>query len=230
MPSLNKPQRIILSLIVPILSIPIAGELILLFYKPTRYIGRMIRTDGSIITNGVGVTREWNDVLLDYPPAIISFVIFVLMLELYLWRTIQPGEDKSFFSQLIDWSKRITIKKVGLLFFHIIASVSIPLMLFSNHAFQARYDVEQTSLFIFCCYWVLVVIIRAVRRAGSNLPPSTSDNTELNDSPDENIQTNSLRPNVFSLIDEPEHKRFGGDIEKIENMKVTRREDKKSNK
>ncbi|NQT61654.1 MAG: hypothetical protein HQ556_01740 [Candidatus Marinimicrobia bacterium] len=222
MPNLNKPQRLILSLLVPIISLPLAGELILLFYKPTLYGGRMTR-------NGEVVTPEWYDVLLDYPAGIITFVIFVLMLELYLWRTIQPRKKKSFSRLKTHWSKLATIKGIGLLSIHIIASVSIPIALFSINVFQASYvyDVEKTAILIFCCYWGLLVVIWALRWASSISLPSTSDDTELDDSSNDNNLTNVIRPNVLSLIDESEDKRFGVEIEKIENIKITRRVDEK---
>jgi len=214
---LNKIQRLAVSIFIPILSVPIYGELILWIYKP-EYLayGRHVIPEPIL---------PWDYALFDYPAAIITFMIFILVFELYLWRTIQPREDISFSRLKNQWSKLATIKRIGLLCIHIIVSVSIPLMLFSISAFQIRYDMEKTSILIFCCYWVLVVANRTLRWASSKSSPSTSDNTELKDNLNDNIQSNIILPNLSSLIDESEDKGFGEEIEKIENIKVTRRED-----
>lgn len=161
------------------------------------------------------------------PGEIILTAILILFIELYIWRTVQPQEEGLTRELKIHWPKPSTIKKLGLLWFHILASITIPLALNANHVFIA-YDEESAAVLIFFLYWgVFVVIPWGFRRNRTkfNMEPlqEAKGKDTSADIQGESRQPDDSRPNILSLIDKPKYKRFGKELKKIKNVKITTR-------
>ena len=187
---LNKIQRLIVSIFIPIISMAVLGV--------SKYA----------------------------PDTILVTILVAFLSELYLWRTIQPQRRRTLPSLP---SK----KQVSLTLGHLFASVIISIALSSNHEFKEYFGADDegaTAILLFFLYWGIIVVIPwGFRRVRTELKMNTLQKQKVKETssviPQESRQSADTRPNVLSLIDESDHKRFGGEIEKIENIKVTRRVD-----